>query len=314
MATTAEQTMMSYFDELSNWSRWGADDELGTINLITAAKRVQAAGLVREGITVSCGVALDKRTKASGIGLPMIHYFGMSGEKWESREQQPGVVQMSNDFVGFTVHGYNYTHLDALCHTFWNGKAYNGRSAAIVTSDGGAAELGIQTYRDGIVSRGVLLDFAALRGVSWIGTDEVIGLDEVLAAEQASGVTVESGDIVLHHTGQAERRGTSGFDIATDLPSFAPEILPWIRERSIAIWGGDTAHDPPSAKAPIPAAALPIHQVAQVAMGMPLLDGADTGRLARTCAALGRYEFQLTIAALPIVGATGSPVNPIALF
>jgi kynurenine formamidase len=314
MPQAGAEVTLEYFDRLSNWGRWGEDDRLGTINLISPRKVVQAASTVQAGEVVSCGLLLDKRTPATGVGLPMIHYMGASGEKWAGQEQQPGMLQVAHDFVGLTVHGYNYTHLDALCHVFWNGQYYNGHSAAMVSADGAAAELAIDDYRSGIVSRGVLLDFAALRGVSFLEASDVIHIDELQAAEAASGVRIEEGDIVLHNTGQGERRGTPSFNPSTDMPCFHPDILPWIHERGVAIWGGDTAHDPPSARAFFAEAVLPIHQVAQVAMGMPLLDGADTTALAATCARLGRCEFQLTIAPLPIRGATGSPVNPIACF
>ena len=293
--------VLQYFEDLSNWGRWGEEDEKGAVNLITPQKRVDAAALVSEGATISC--ALPMNAPESRIGkVPFLHYMGESGERFALEGQVGGAFQYATDFVAFTIHGTQYTHLDALSHVFWKGRSYNDRPAELVSAAGGASKNGVEAFSDGIVSRGVLLDFSQLRDMRGRHKREIITLEDVLRVERLAGVTVSAGDILLHRTG-VEVLGNVGFH---------PEILPWLHERGVAVFGGDTAQDP---RVPVfDEVRHPIHQVAMAAMGIPMLDNADVAQLASACADYSRWEFHLSILPLPIYSATGSPVNPVATF
>ena len=311
-ALPTEAEVVAYFEKLSNWGRWGPDDELGTLNLITPQKRVQAARLIREGVTVGCGRRLEKG-QAADIPMPLVHLMEGSGEQWAGVKSEPGMVQASHDWLGMKLHGTAYCHLDALGHMFWDGKMYNDRSAATVSTHEGATFAGIHVLRSGVVSRGVLLDFARLKGVKWTETREVFYPEDLEAAEKAQGVRVEEGDILFYRTGYYRRRKEEGaVHISEGRAGFHPACLPWFHERGVALLGGDTANDV------IPglyeAAVLPIHQVGLVAMGMWLMDNGDLEDLADACERYNRWEFHLSIAPLPLVYGTSSIINPIAAF
>jgi kynurenine formamidase len=210
-------------------------------------------------------------------------------------------------------HGYSVTHLDALSHYFWDGTMYNGRPAAKVTSAQGATVHAMSALPDGVTTRGVLLDVARVREVRWLEPGEGVFPDDLEAAEQLAGVRVEAGDAVLLRTGYGARKHERGPDDvrAVGRAGWHAACLPWLHERDVALIGCDTAQDVhPSG---YPSMRSPVHAIGIVAMGLWLLDNCDLEELAATCERLGRHEFQLQLAPLRIAGATGSPVNPIAL-
>jgi kynurenine formamidase len=305
-ATTAAE-LDGWFEELSNWGRWGDDDERGALNLITEAKRAEAAALVREGATVSCALELPKRPAPDNPN-PVVHAMQGAGDIGLR-----GGLESCGDFFAISPHGFATTHLDALCHVFHHGQMYNGYPSSQVTSLG-ARRNSIMAGQDGIVSRGVLLDVPALRGVDYLDPGERILVADLEAAEERQGVRVAAGDILLVRTGRDTRRAELGpWDpIAGGLAGIAAEALPWLRERDVAVLGGDGVSDPqPSSLAEW---AMPIHSVGLVALGVHLVDNMRLGLLAEACAARERWEFLLTIAPLRLAQGTGSPVNPIALF
>ena len=178
-----EQEVLGWFDSLSNWGRWGDDDELGTLNLITDAKRKQAAGLVSEGITVTCSRLLVPEIAPDVTSIPPLHYMVNTGETAPS-EGGGG----SSDFLGVSYHGLTITHLDSLCHQFWNGKMYNGKAASLVTSAEKATVGAIDNAKNGVITRGVLLDIAAVKGKDWLDAGEPVFTADLEAAEEAQGV------------------------------------------------------------------------------------------------------------------------------
>ena len=307
----SEAEVHEYVRTLSNWGRWGPEDELGTVNLITPEKRRQAASLVRDGVTVSCsrpivtGPALDATS-------PPIHYMTSSGEGYARSDAPSGGMQGSGDFIGMAFHGFSVTHLDSLCHIFWNGEMYNGRSSALVTTREGATKQSIEVLQDGVVSRGVLLDIARLKGVDWMGPGEGATPADLEAAEASQGVRVESGDILLVRTGHLRRRNEEGPRPLSDgWPGLHASCLPWLHERGVAVLAGEPVSDVvPSG---YPSLAQPIHQIAIPHMGLWLLDNCNMEELTQACAERGRWEFLFTIAPLRIRYGTGSPVNPIAM-
>lgn len=313
-AAPSEADVLRYFESCSNWGRWGPDDELGTLNYITAAQRSAAARTVRDGLSVSCARLIPTLQAEEDFLAPPLHFMTASGDAWVGKATPSNTLQMAGDFVGLAFHGLAVTHVDSLCHIFRDGLMYNGRSADLVSTTAGASVLGVDTVRDGIVGRGVLLDIPALKGKDWLDPDEGVFPDDLEAAEERGGIRVDAGDIVLCRFGAMAQRNARGpsKEVFTRRSGLHAACVPWLHERRVAALGSDSAQDLfPSG---YPALRAPLHQVGIVAMGLCLIDNCDLEALAATCARLGRWEFLLSIGALRIENTTGSPVNPIALF
>jgi len=285
MATPpTEAQVREYMRTLSNWGRWGKDDELGTINLITPAKRAAAARLVKDGVSVTCArpwsTEITAETTVQGMRFMVDSGEGRDHDSNERILQRRGAAE----FVGMVFHGYAITHVDAPPHYFWQGQFYNGRSSNLVTSREGATVNSVEVLRDGVVSRGVLLDVARSRNVKWMGPGEGVMPEDLEAAEAAQGVRVESGDILLVRTGYYARRLAEG------------------------------PMNPIRTTLPYPSLGNSFHVVSLVALGLWLIDNANLEEVARAAAERTRWEFLLTIAPLRLKNVTGSPVNPIAMF
>lgn len=308
-----EADVIRMMETLSNWGRWGKDDELGTLNLITPAHRLRAARLVQDGASVSCARPISMGIAADTTFQPL-RFMVDSGEGRDTASPQRLLERRgASEFIGMVFHGYTITHVDTPAHYFWQGKIYNGRSCNLITSREGAQAESVDLLRDGVVSRGVLLDVAALRG-RWLESGEGVMPEDLEAAEQAAGVRVAEGDLLLLRTGYYARRLAEGprHPLKAGAPAAHVACAPWLRERGIAMLGTDTHNDvtPP----PYPGIGNALHVVALVALGLWLIDNMNLEELARACAARRRWEFMLTIAPLRLEGTTGSPVNPIALF
>lgn len=285
---------------LSNWDRWGPDDQLGALNFVTPDVTASAAAGVRSGRTVSCARPLATQPGLENP-LPVAHH--MTATVTEG---------YGADYFAIAPHGYANSHIDALCHIFHGGKIYNGFSAETVTAHG-ATKLGIHRLRAGVVTRGVLIDVPALRGVEALEPGEPIFPEDLEAAESASGDRVRRGDALLVRTGRWRWREMHGtWDPRSSLAGLDASCLPWLHEREIALLGGDGVSDVvPSG---VEGETLPVHSVAIVAMGVHLLDNLDLEDLAPACASEGRWTFLLVVAPLVLHRGTGSPVNPIAVF
>src|SRR5262245_35970020 len=160
--------------ELSNWGRWGKEDQMGAINLITPAKRKEALKLVKEGVSIS--MARDTNAEAAPDNdSPYEHTMTVTGESGRS--------MWSLDKFGVSFHGYQHTHLDALCHMFWQGKMYNGFAKEEVTQKG-AGKLGIHNLKQGVVTRGILMDIARLKGVPYLEPGTAIYPEDLDAWEK----------------------------------------------------------------------------------------------------------------------------------
>jgi kynurenine formamidase len=205
------------------------------------------------------------------------------------------------------------SHIDALCHVFVDGRMYNGFSKAEVKSTG-ARRGSIMCARDGIVSRGVLLDVPRTLGVPWLEPGTAIGIEDLERTEAAQGVRVSEGDILLVGTGRDARREKHGpwSPGEVGLAGLHPECVAWLHARGVAVLGSDGVSDVLPALG-IPDWFMPIHQCTLVALGVHLLDNLRLDRLAEACARSGRWAFQFTVAPLRVDKATGSPVNPIAV-
>jgi kynurenine formamidase len=286
--------------ELSNWRRWGADDERGTVNLITPATRRAAAALVTEGFSVS--LARDTDTEP-GPDNPSPFEHTMS-------EPVAGAFHMDSYSVFF--HGFAHTHMDALSHVFYNGRMYNGFPASSVDQTG-AGRLAITQYQDGIFARGVLVDIPWLRGVHYLEPSTAIYPEDLDAWETRTGVRIGSGDVVFVRTGRWARRAAVGaWDIGTASAGLHASTASWFKARDIAMLGGDAASDVlPSG---ITGVDFPLHQLLLVAMGTPMFDQCDLEAVSAAAVARNRWTFLLTAAPLRITGGTGAAINVTATF
>jgi kynurenine formamidase len=294
------------FGSLKNWRRWGPDDERGTLNFLTPARRVAAAARVRSGICVSLSHNLN--TQPSGDNpQPVHHHMLASGDARDSN----GIAgyEAARDYVGLDIHGLATTHVDALSHMFVDGEMFGGRPASQVRSDGAQSNT-IMTMVDGVVGRGVLLDIPRAAGVDFLDAGAVVTRGDLEAAEAGEGVSVGSGDILVVRWGRGPRRAAKA--VFDGFSGLHPECLPWIHEREVAVLGSDGISDPMPFMG-TPSWPFPVHQIGITAMGLPLIDNMALDELAAACASEGRWEFLFTMAPLRIERGTGCPVNPIAV-
>jgi len=302
--TTEELDAM--FTSLRNWSRWGEDDQRGTLNFLTDACRTAAAHLVSCGESVSLAHDLATEPMADHPH-PVEHHMLASGDALDSN----GIdgYEAARDHLSLDVHGLWTTHVDALSHMFVRGRMYGGRPASEVRSDGARANT-VLTMADGVVGRGVLLDVARSLKCDYLDTGQVVTVADLEATEVAQGVRVGSGDILLVAWGrEARRRATRGFDGFSGLHA---ECIPWLAEREVAVLGSDGISDPMPFVG-TPDWPFPVHQIGIVAMGLHLIDNVRLAPLSRRCAELGRWEFLFAMAPLRIPKGTGCPVNPLAV-
>ena len=287
---------------LSNWGRWGKDDELGTLNLITPEKRREAASEVKEGISIS--LAHDVIKIKIGDSEPFVHRMISTG-------QTPG-ADSSLDVYSVQYHGYTQTHLDALAHIFYQGRMYNGFSQQEVT-ESGANKLSVINIKAGILTRGVLMDFPRLFGVNYLEGKRAIYPADLVAWEKKTGVQIKSGDAVFIRTGRWARWNSQGpWNIEKDSAGLDVSTMPWFRKQDVAVMGSDLALDVmPSG---VDGVKLPVHLITIVAMGTPILDNCDLEALSEALAVRHRSTFLLTVNPLTVEGGTGSPVNPVATF
>jgi kynurenine formamidase len=288
--------------ELSNWGRWGEDDELGTLNLITPEKRRAAAALVKEGVTVSLASTVQT---VGAVDVPCPAQWAML------TASDAGAT----DQIAFPcIHGAGTTHLDSFAHRFFDGKMWNGYAVSgVVTKEGGAARNSVLTMKDGILTRAVLYDIPRLKGVPYLAPGTRITPADLEAWEQRTGVKVGPGDALLLRWGRWARRAALGpWAIDDGSAGLDVSVIPWLRERDIALLGWETPGYVPQPPGDLPR--LAVHDFVLTMLGVHLLDRADFDALSEAAAARNRWEFMLTIAPLAIPRGTGSPVNPIAVF
>jgi kynurenine formamidase len=292
--------VLAFHDSLSNWGRWGDDDQLGALNLITPEVTAAAAATVRSGHTVSCARTLDTVAAPDNLSPVTHHMIGTHTEGWGA------------DYLALAPHGFGISHIDALSHLFHDGKLYNGYSTETVTAHG-ATRLGIHHLQSGIVTRGVLLDVPASRGVDALEPGEPIFREDLEAAEARAGVRVRAGDALLVRTGRWRWRDEHGpWEFGRRAAGLDASCLPWLGEREVATLGSDGVSDVMPSR--VDGVAMPIHTVTLVVMGVHLMDNLDFEALAATCADEGRWEFLFVVAPLVLRRGTASPVNPLAVF
>jgi kynurenine formamidase len=280
----------AWMTELSNWGRWGDDDQLGALNLITPAKRVEAARLVQTGRTASMARPIEMQVledpdAASANRRPVLmgsvrSVFDIdtdNGYFWERYEVE--------------YHGLLLSHLDALCHVAYEGKVYNGRTFEdIATADDGCTEMGIINARDGLVTRGVLIDMPG----------KAVTRADIEAWEAETGITISSGDALFLRTGRDV--GQQG--------GYHPSLIPFFKERDIALLGSDV----PQEGGQIEGVAIPIHFFTLVSLGVHLFDNMALEELSQTANELNRWEFMFMASPEVVSNGAGSAINPIAVF
>jgi kynurenine formamidase len=295
-----DDELVALFSECSNQGRWGLDDELGTLNYVTPAKRVTAATLVTEGVVVALGQPLSTTPSQTNV-RPATHMMLL--------EREPPLFAM--DYLGVAPHGFSVTHLDAVAHTFFEGSAYNGRRVEEVLSSAGLGFGSIQAQRQGIFTRGVLLDVASARHKSWLATDEFVTADDLEVTESAEGVHVEPGDALFVRIGLDARTAVEGPEDPSERAGLHADAVRWLHRRQVAVYSGDCVEKTPYPSKRVP---LPLHQIGMVAMGLCLLDCPMLEELADVCRRLGRWEFLFTCAPVNLPMGTGAAVNPLCLF
>jgi kynurenine formamidase len=307
--------------ELSNWGRWGPDDQLGTVNFITPDTVLRASRCVRQGRIFSLAIPLDHTGPQSGaLGRfnPM-HFMlrdggdtvtgAILGKFYGGRDLQ---FRGTDDVVLLATQGG--TQWDGLGHVIHDGHLYNGVPASAVAS-WGADRLGIENWKDRLATRGVLLDVARWKGRPWLEPGEAIHADDLDACAATEGVRIERGDIVLVRTGQmgqCRSRGAWGDYAGGPAPGLALDCARWLHDREVAgfatdTWGTEVRPNE------TPDVYQPLHVLCIPYMGMLVGEIWDLEGLATASAEDRQYDFLLVAAPLPITGAVGTPVNPLAI-
>jgi kynurenine formamidase len=284
----------------SNWGRWGDDDQLGAVNLITAEARARGVAEARTGVTVS--LARETRT------MPLV------GGPMGPNQTDATAVQTAMIFTGsppmamaeimtITTHHRQITHLDAMSHIVTDGKVYPGVPQAESSGSAGVTHGAADVYADGILTRGVLLDLAP---GDRLADGHAITAGDLDAAAERAGVEVLSGDAIVVRAGWDHVA-----DLHRGLPGMTAGAVRWMHDHGIAVYAGDIGDAMPPLKDDVPGA---LHMLALGRLGIPLIDGAEPSALATTCAEQGRYTFLLVVAVPRILGTTGLIVNPLAVF
>jgi kynurenine formamidase len=307
-----------YIEQCKNWGRWGEQDSLGTLNFVGPQQVRRAAALVEHGVTISCSLPYDQRGPQTGsLRANPRNVMTATGADHLAGAQEilpagfgPAKGYGRSDDI-LIVPNQAGTQWDSLSHIFWKGKMWNGYSAGLVSSNG-AAKNGVENYAGKLVLRGVLLDVARHLGVDSLEPGYAISVEELEATAAAQNVEIHSGDALLIRTGFLEARRQAWGDYAGGAsPGVSLHTAPWLHEREIAAiasdtWGVEVRPNEIDCF-------QPFHVVALVHMGLAIGEIFDFAELARVCEHYGKYEFLFAAPALPITGASGSPVGGIAV-
>jgi len=295
------------FTQVDNTGRWGAEDERGTLNLITPEIRLAAVEGVRTGVTVSLAKEMVHGVPEGGFGPIEIDLQVLSDSVLGPSD---GSVTWAAERTSLFYHGWAYTHIDALSHMpSYQGRGYNG---APMTHAPPAGQLrnSVAAMRDGVVSRGVLVDLPALRGVEYVAPGGAVTAEDLEAWERRTGIRIGTGDVVLLRSGRwSDAALAAGVEGSAGLH---PGTAAWLHERGVAVFGDEGGTD--TAPTAVEGINSPMHVLALVAMGLPLIENLDLEELAVEAAAQERWTFMFVLAPLHVRGATGSPANPIAIF
>jgi len=295
------------FDSVSNWGRWDDDGERGALNHLTPARVAAAAQLVTSGVTITLSQPLQTEARVD-VPEPADHHMTMLPDA----PVGAGFLSFAKDYVGLDYHNEGHSHIDAFSHVAFDGLLFDGRPDRAVTELGAQAGA-IEVLKDGLVSRGVLLDVARTRGIPWLEPGEHVFRDDLEAAEREQGVSVDVGDVLLVRTGHARRLAEcEPWDTTKAKSGLHPTTASFLDERQVAALGSDGNND--TAPSTTEGIGFPMHVLALNAMGVHLFDYLQLEDVSRHCQEVGRWEFLFVAAPLRIVGGTGSPLNPTAIF
>jgi kynurenine formamidase len=299
--------------ELSNWGRWGKEDQRGLLNLITPAKTKQATTLVREGLTVTLQINPFKKTGSDTGG------FGENVHRMARINPVTGVPQGALDIIQLSIHDGLSSHLDALCH--YQGPigrrpgepavSYNGFPFTLTAA--GCRESAADRMGPGYITRGILVDMPLLKGVRWLEPTTPIYVEDLEAWEKYAGITIGAGDALIIRGGRWAKRDAEGpWAYGQGGAGIHASVLPWLRARDVSILASDAVNDvQPSG---VEGINRPVHQLTQVNMGLPIVDNAWTEDAAREAQRLRRWEFMFTLHIYQVQGGTASPFNALATF
>ena len=302
-------------ERVSNWGRWGPDDELGTLNFVGPEELKLAAAMVRKGKSISLGLDFNMhgpQTTGWGGRFNPIHTMLATGTDAVAGNQDAGGIRYADDMVSMPLQCG--TQWDALGHVFYGDKMWNGYDATLVDSTG-AKKNGIEKTRAKMVGRGVLLDMARFKGGDYLADGYGISSADLDACAAAQGVEIRRGDFVIVRTGMMQQRlvaGEWGGYSAGDAPGLRFETAEWIHKREIAAictdtWGCEVRPNE------VPDVTQPWHWVVIPMLGITMGEIFNLQELSEDCAADGVYEFFFCAPSLPITGAVGSPINPIVV-
>ncbi|MBF4600375.1 cyclase family protein [Frigoribacterium sp. VKM Ac-1396] len=280
--------------------RWGADDELGTLNLIDDAARARAAEEVRVGRSVSLALPVEP---ASMLGGPFAPPSPPSPPVQQALLHTGTPPMGMSEVLIVTPHHPALTHLDAFAHLPVDGVVYPGMPLEDAVTAGGVDHGSTTAFAVGITTRGVLLDLAP---GGRLPSAHAITRADLDAAEEHSGAQVLPGDAVVVRSGWG-----FSWDSEEPAPGMTVDAIRWLHDRGVSLYAGDVGDSFPPTDPQVP---MPLHMVALARLGMPLVDSVATDDLAATCAELGRYAFLLSVAPPRLHGLTGVPVNPQAIF
>jgi kynurenine formamidase len=297
-------------ERLSNWKRWGSDDQRGTLNFITPERVVEASACIRTGKVFELSIPLCSDGPQKGLGGRVNPLHFMTVMPTDELGLGDG-LHVSDDFISMPLQGA--TQWDSLAHVGYDDRFYNDVPVHAVTSLAGATRNGIDRVFPGVVGRGVLVDIARHRGVRWLDAGQAIEPEELEAALAAQGAAVSSGDVVAIRTGWRRKALVDGWGGWLDAnPGLSVRCGEWLHDREVAAvvsdnWGIEVqpAEDGNGM--------LPLHCILIRDMGMILGEIFDLEALADDCASDGVWEFFLSAPPLRVVGGVGSPVSPVAV-
>jgi kynurenine formamidase len=297
---------------VSNWGKWGADDEVGTLNFVNPEAIIDAARLVKKGEIFALGIPMEKtgpQVQGRGRRFNTIHLMLRTGT--DIAAENVPTTQGADDVIMCATHGS--THWDALAHNFLDGKTYNGFDAALVTSDG-AKKCGMEKYKNKLAGRGVLLDMARWKGIDRLEDGYGIEGEDLDACAAWEKVSIQSGDFLLIRTGEMQHKYiANNWNIPNwDAPGLTIESAEWLHKKEVAAVAMDTmgVEVRPNVTPDIP---QPWHKIVIPCMGLMMGEFFYLDELAEDCDTDKVYEFMLVAPALPITGGVGSPVNPYAI-
>ena len=313
--TITMQTIRETAQTLSNWGRWGPDDQIGTLNFVTPGMVVAAAGLVKKGACFALGLPLNEKLQSGLFGgrWNPIHTMLATGTDAVAgnQDKSPG-MRYADDAINLPCQCS--TQWDALAHIFLDDKMYNGYDARLVDSHG-AKRNGIEHTRNRMLGRGVLLDVARHKGLDALADGYAITHQDLDDSARSQGVAVGTGDFVMVRTGQQEaclRRGSWDGYAGGNAPGLAFETAEWIHAKQIAAicadtWGCEVRPNETDA------INQPWHAVVIPAIGITMGEIFYLKELAEDCASDRVYEFLFTAPPLHLPGGCGSPINPQAI-